>query len=124
MARVHFHMPPELAECGGLGAAGQICLICLMVARGAQLDYLRTAWEPAAADGTDHQKWFMYDTGDTVDIREAVVVGVSDMMPGLLMPVCWDHLAGITVRPAPQARRPLFEAGGPLPPGLTNGKHR
>lgn len=123
--RVHFHMPRELEAAGSLHDAELICLVCLMVARGQQLEYLRPAWEPAAQDGNrEQQKWFPFDTGDTVDIREAVVMGVSDMLPGAgRIPLCWDHLGGIIIQPVPEPKPALLQASGPLPPGL-NGKGR
>lgn len=117
MARVHFHVPPEVAEAGRLEEVDRLCRICLMVAKGAQLEHLRKLWEPRQADGKDEQAWFIYDTGETLDIREAVVTGISDMMPGVPMPVCWDHLAGIVLVKEPPAPRPaLMQANGALPP--------
>lgn len=123
MARVHFHMPPELAECDSLEESRGICIVCLMVARGAQLDYGRKAWEQRAGDGKDEQAWYAYQTEEPVDIRAAVVLGISDMIPQAgLVPVCWDHLAGIVIKAAPPVPPALLQANGALPPEAFRGK--
>lgn len=112
MTRTHFHGPPE-KQIGGA------CLVCLMVARGAELDELAEQWEKLEADGQDMlQKWFEWDGKRTL-IRDAIVDGISDVLPQAgLVPLCWDHLGGLTF---PKTSR-LFNGRGRIPPGLQRGR--
>jgi hypothetical protein len=113
MTRVHFNGPPELIQ------MTEHCLVCLMVARGAELDALAEQWGPLEKDGHDAtQKWFAWDSGRTL-IRDAVVYGISDVIPQAgRVPLCWDHLAGLTF-PKPSAR---LANGRGIPPGLLKGR--
>jgi hypothetical protein len=125
MTQIHFNLPPELAEIGnesGLNGTGRLCLLCILYAKGDQLDRTEATWAPLVGDGKDTtHKYIGWPDGLKAAIREAVVVGVSEI-PGLpLIPCCWDHLA--------TARRPAVEKPAPphlpgyagLPAGL-NGK--
>jgi hypothetical protein len=113
MTRTHFHGPGEADALEGL------CLVCLMVARGAELDALAAEWEALERDRhDDRQKWFAWDGARTL-IREAVVDGISDVLPQAgLIPLCWDHLGGLTM---PKAASGLAN-GGKIPPGLLRGR--
>lgn len=111
MTRTHFHGPdPD----GPIDLYAS-CLVCLMVARGAELDALEDEWKHLEADGQDElQKWFEWDGRRTL-IREAVVDGISDVLPQAgRVPLCWDHLAGLML-PKPVSR---LANGGRPPPGL------
>jgi hypothetical protein len=133
MSQFHFDMPPELESVGaaeGLTGTGRLCLVCVMFAKGDQVDATRETWQPLSAD-RDMAKpavripWGKH--GFISPIREAVVVGISDVAPGLpLMPVCWDHLAAIT-RPREPQQEPPRVPGVTLdmPPGFrSNGRPR
>lgn len=110
MTRTHFHGPGK--DLDGL------CVVCLMVARGAELDELAEQWQKLEADGHDElQKWFEWDGTRTL-IREAVVKGISDVLPQAgPIDLCWDHLGGLTVPKAAGDGRRLV-----VPPGLRRGK--
>lgn len=117
MTRTHFHGPGEHP-----GDLDGCCLICLMVARGAELDALEADWKALEADGLDgEQKWFLWEARTL--IRSAVVEGISDVLPpgSPLVPLCWDHLAGLMI-PRKQESR-LFRNAGPPPPGLRRGRN-
>lgn len=131
MTRIHFHQPPELTEHAAMRSLGP-CIVCLMFAKGDQITRTREMWEPLANDGHDDaQKWYEY--AEHYDIREAVLVGMNDQIQGLLMPLCWDHLAPMA-RPDPRAlcgwchgsgrkqSKQIEAASGPLPPAFKNGK--
>lgn len=113
MTRTHFHGPGEADALEGL------CLVCLMCARGAELDATEDEFTALERDGhDDRQHWFPWD-GRGMLIRPAVVDGVSDILPPQvgLVPLCWDHLAGLTFSKAAPSRLQLPN-GGPIPPGL------
>lgn len=115
MTRVHFAGPGDADALDGL------CLVCLMVARGAELDEHEETWKRLEADGQDAlQKWFEWDGSRTL-IRPAVTDGISDILPpGTgLVPLCWDHLAGLFV-PKPGDRRDGRRIV--VPPGLQRGR--
>lgn len=117
MTRTHFSGPVEADALGGL------CLVCLMVARGAELDATEEEWKRLEADGHDElQKWFPWD-GRGHLIRPAVVDGISDVLPpgSPLVPLCWDHLAGLMIPKRQESR--LFRQAGPVPPGLRRGRN-
>jgi hypothetical protein len=137
MTQIHYNMPPELLEYEAEhpAAAPGLCLVCLMNAKGEQVVATRDTWQPLAHDGDDSgpAAWMPYNVRS--DIREAVIVGICDMFPGQLMPLCWDHLAAIApANPLPLCRwcggtghkaGGLEAASGPLPPGLGgNGSHK
>jgi hypothetical protein len=111
VTRTHFHGPGDADSLDGL------CLVCLMVARGAELDDLSEQWGKLERDGQDHeQKWFAWDGTRTL-IRAAVVDGISDVLPQAgLVPLCWDHLAGLTYPKRGDGRRIA------VPPGLHRGR--
>ena len=114
MTRVHFNGP------GGAEMLDGLCLVCLMVARGQELDDTQDEWQKLEADGQDElQKWYAWDGARTL-IRAAVVDGVSDILgPQIgLVPLCWDHLAGLTI----PKRGSRLVNGGRLPPGLQRGR--
>lgn len=111
MTRAHFHGPDD-------GALNERCLVCLMVARGAELDDTAEQWRKLEADGQDHeQKWFAWEPRTL--IRPAVVDGISDILPpGTgLVPLCWDHLAGLHYPRAGNGAGRLA-----VPPGLRRGR--
>lgn len=136
MTAVHYTPPPVLQSAASLHETGRICLVCLMNAKGEQVTRTREIWQPLVADGkTTEQRWIEFAGQDEhAGIREAVVIGICDMFPGLMMPLCWDHLGAI----APPDPRPactwcngsgrkgsgIQPAAGPLPPGLSNGSHK
>lgn len=110
MTRTHFHGPGDADALDGL------CLVCLMCARGAELDDVGEEWKRLEADGQDAlQKWFKWD-GRRVLIRDAVVDGISDILgPQVgLVPLCWDHLGGLQL-PKPGTRLQV-------PDGLRRGR--
>jgi hypothetical protein len=134
VSQFHFGLPPELESIGaaeGLTGTGRLCLICLMFAKGDQVDATRPTWEPLARD-PDMGKppvripWGRH--GFVSPIAEAVVPGgVSDIMPGLpLMPLCWDHLAAITRPKQDQPAAPHVPGVTlDMPPGFrSNGRPR
>lgn len=113
MTDVHFQ-GPEPIELAGL------CLICVMICKAAEME-CHPEWQRLAEDGKPGQKWFPWEPhAKTLPLmRPAVTDGVSDVMPQLgRVPVCWDHLATITVTRLPR----VAPANGPLPPGLLKGK--
>ena len=131
MTQVHYTMPPELTEHAASRSLGP-CLICLMMAKGDQVTRTRDIWQPLVNDGQEGKpKWIAY--AEKADIREAVIVGINDFFPGVLLPLCWDHLGAIA---PPDPAKPcswcngtgrakgIEAARGPLPPGLANGGKR
>ena len=120
MTRTHFTGPrpaEDLAENFSLGGR---CLVCLMCARGAEPDALEKEILELERDGKDNaQKWFAWPEGGRGIIRLAVVDGISDILPpGYgLVPLCWDHLAGLTF---PKTSR--LANGGRPPAGLLKGR--
>lgn len=135
MTDVHFNMPPELQQRGeinGLRGTGELCLPCILHAKGDQIAHTREVWEPLVNDGEAGQKWINYN--ESTPIREAVVMGLCEILPGQLVPCCWDHLAALAPPdPRPvcgwchgsgrKAGQALEVANAPLPPGL-NGRGR
>lgn len=130
MTNVHYNMPPELAEHAAARSLGP-CLVCLMFAKGDQVEGSRETWQPLVNDGdATAQKWIEYPGNP---IREAVMHGINDFFPnGPLMPLCWDHSAAIAP-PAPadpckwcngtgrKTNAKIQPASGALPPGFLNG---
>lgn len=112
MTRTHFHGPGDADALDGL------CLVCLMVARGAELDETAEQWNKLEKDGQDAlQKWFAWDGARTL-IRPAVVDGISDVLPQAgLIPLCWDHLAGLSYPKGRDNGRRIM-----VPPGLQRGR--
>jgi hypothetical protein len=135
MTRVHYSIPPEVAEHAAARSLGP-CLPCLLRAKGRQVIAHRPEWQAALNDGDDTgELWIPYDVQS--DIREAVAVGMVDMFPGVLVPVCWDDMGAIEPpNPVPLCKwcggtghkaTGLEPAAGPLPlpPGLGgNGSHK
>ncbi|HEV2243556.1 MAG TPA: hypothetical protein VGR98_21095 [Streptosporangiaceae bacterium] len=114
MTRTHFHGPGDADALDGL------CLVCLMVARGAELDETEDEWKRLEADGHDElQKWYAWDGTRTL-IRPAVTDGISDILGAQVgpVPLCWDHLGGLTL----PKRGSRLANGGRLPPGLHRGR--
>jgi hypothetical protein len=108
----HLNVPPEVAEHASGHSLGP-CLPCLMRAKGSQVAdtaalRARISNDRGAA-GKPH--WLPYEIKD--EIREAVIVGISDLGPGLpLMPVCWDCLAYVPAESAGQQAAGLFMPNG------------
>lgn len=125
MTNIHFSLPPELQQNGKFAEDLGPCLVCLMFAKGDQVDATEDRWKAALEDaktakpGTEY--WIPYP--DTCgNIRAAVCEGITDAIPGFMDVVllCWDHLGAMRRAPA-AAESKLFPARVPLPPGL-NGK--
>jgi hypothetical protein len=106
MTHTHFSGPPQDDLDRG-------CLVCLMLARGAELDAFEDQWTGLERDGhDDRQQWFAWKPDRTL-IRPAVVDGISDILPGTgPVPLCWDHLAGLRIPKRPSQ----LANGGHFPP--------
>jgi hypothetical protein len=111
MTRTHFTGPLE-------SDISFACLVCLMAARGAELDALEDQWLAFERDGhDDRQQWFEWKPDRTL-IRDAVVQGISDVIPQAgRIPLCWDHLAGLRHPAADAAPAPRLDMpnGAPMP---------
>ena len=136
MTRVYYGRPPALAGCATVHDAGQLCLVCLMFAKGDQVARTRDIWQPLVNDGDDTSARTI-PWADKSTIREADLHGICDLFPGLLVPLCWDHLGAIAPPdpappdPAPPCtwcsgtgRKPGrgVQPATALPPGLNGGK--
>jgi hypothetical protein len=137
MTTVIFNPPPDIDVSHGLGP----CLACLMCAKGAQVEATRESWQAAIRDGDDTGLLAMpypvnSPAADAPRIWDAIVVGLCDMFPTMLAPVCWTHLAAISPpNPEPlckwcggrgtKADAGIQAARGSLPPSaFKNGSHR
>lgn len=137
MTRVHYNLPPEVAEHAAESPTLGPCALCLLYAKGAQVEATRETWQPLIHDGDDTgpAAWLPYP-GAAYDIREAVTdQGFCDVFPGIPLRLCWDHLGAIAPpNPLPICKwcggtghkaSGLEAASGPLPPGLGgNGSHK
>ena len=104
MTLINWLMPAELVEASrsDLGP----CVICVMAAKGTQVLDSRPAWEPLAADGDMiSQVWIpaaeKTPARNRPVINEAFMVGICELFPGVLMPVCWQHVGAIDPPVAP-----------------------
>lgn len=135
MTQVHYMLPPELEKAGAIGGLGEtekLCLICLLRAKGRQVEKHQPTWRPLLSDGRDHeQKWIAFDVKSP--IREAVALGIHEMFPGVRIPLCWDDMGAIGSHdpgpPCPtchgtgeQPASQIQQASGPLPPAFRNGR--
>jgi len=96
-----------------------LCLPCLLFAKGDQVDATREVWERLHQDGHDGPKdetWMPYSV--PTRIQDAVIMGPCDLVPGLLVPVCWTHLAALR-RPDRPDHLPGYAS---LPDGLKRGR--
>jgi hypothetical protein len=126
MTQIHFNMPPELAALGaaeGITGTNRMCQVCVLYAKGDQLDATAAIWGPLVGDGRDNvQKFIEWPSSLKERIREAVIVAVSELPELPMVPVCWDHMA--TARPEPPKEElPKLPGYAGLPAGL-NGKPR
>jgi hypothetical protein len=120
VTRVYFNPPAEIAACHSLGDAGKLCLVCLLWAKGDQVDTTRERWEALHADGHDGPKDHAWMPAvESSRIEEAVVMGICDLLPGQLIPVCWSHLAALRRVEQPPGRQDRHLPGyAALPDGL------
>jgi hypothetical protein len=121
MATVHHKIPRVITDnCMTLGDSGRLCLICVMLVRGEQIARLKGETEKLTGQG-DPARVVWLSSEATREVFEAVVHGISHLAPQLgMVPVCWEHLAGIEISEPSR----LDVAAGPLPPGLANGSRR
>lgn len=129
MTNIHFNLPPELQRAGEFAPEAYDygpCIICLMFAKGDQVDKTEDQWKAALEAAKDpkppDEVWIPYPPG-CGNIRAAVCEGITDAIPGMLelVPLCWDHLGAMRRAPA-KSESKLFPARGALPPGGLNGK--
>ena len=129
MTRIEYHPPAVIPQITGVHHG--LCQVCLMFAKGDQVARTRDVWEPLVHDGkTGEVKRIPYE--EKTVINEAVTVGVCDLLPGVLLELCWTHLGALA---PPDSREvckwchgsgrkqgpALDVARGPLPPGLNGG---
>jgi hypothetical protein len=114
LTRVTFTGPPETS------LPGYVCLVCLMLAKAAELAGHAPEWHKLRDDGRDGPvQVYPWRPGRYGQIREALVEGLSNMLPtdAGLVPLCWDHLASIETQTAPRV-----PPAGRIPPGLLKGR--
>jgi hypothetical protein len=93
------------------------CVICLMHAKQAQWEMYQDEIKAAHAASGEVVRWLAWPAGLDQQIFEAQYRLVPGDAPQLgLVPLCWDHVAGIGQPPRVQ------HLAAPIPPGLLKGK--
>jgi hypothetical protein len=101
----------------GPAGADRKCVMCLMHAKQKQWEMYQAEIKAGNSASGEEVRWLAWLPGLDAEIFEAQYMAVPGDAPQLgIVPLCWDHVAGIGARPAVQ------HIAAPVPPGLLKGR--